>query len=80
MGVYEGRRPGALVLRAAMVAPTRRPSAHKPLEIDNFADNSSGMHDLATVDVERLAGDVGGALGGQEHGHCGDVLRCLPAA
>ena len=38
------------------------------------------MHDLAAVNVDRLAGDVAGVLGCQENGHRRDILGRLPTS
>ncbi len=39
----------------------------------------SPVHHIAAVDVDRLAGDIPPAAGGEEDGHGGDVLGLLPS-
>ncbi|MDB6039939.1 MAG: hypothetical protein JWM99_3780, partial [Verrucomicrobiales bacterium] len=40
----------------------------------------SGVHHLSAVDVDGLAGDIAGVVGGQENGHSGEFRGGLPLA
>ena len=40
----------------------------------------SGVHDLTSIDVENLSGDMTGMMRCQVGGHAGAVFRALPLA